>query len=373
MRKFAVNGGLALVSFGVAVLLAELILRVAYPQQLGVWYSLRNGLVIHPPSTRVHLSSFRQDVAFNALGMRDVEHAVAKAPGVVRVLVLGDSFMEALQVRLEDSFPRLLEQRLSAMTGQRVEVINAGVSGWGTDQQLQYLTEYGLALKPDLVLIAMTLHNDVSDNLGEQFHVLRGDQVVARPPFEIPAREFRLLKVKDYLASHSHLTQLMRRYKHLGEVRGAARQLDDHVSQLLRKEEPAPIEKGWRLTTGLIGEFRRQAETVGARTAVFLIPLSIQVYEDALRQWLADHELPGSSIALERPQAMMQRVGRLTRVDVIDLLEPFREWHRREGKSLHLVKEGHWNVDGHRLATAVVAEELTKRELLGRQRAGRSP
>ena len=52
---------------------------------------------------------------------------------------------------------------------------------------------------------------------------------------------------------------------------------------------------------------------------------------------------------------------------------PFREWHRREGKSLHLVGEGHWNVDGHRLATAVVAEELTKRELLGRRRAGRSP
>jgi GDSL-like lipase/acylhydrolase family protein len=370
MRKFAVNGGLVLASFGVAVLLAEFILRMAYPQQLGVWYSLRNGLVIHPPSTRIHLSSFRQDVAFNALGMRDVEHEAAKAPGMVRVLVLGDSFMEALQVRLEDSFPRLLEQRLSAMTGQRVEVINAGVSGWGTDQQLQYLTEYGLALKPDLVLIAMTLHNDVSDNLGEQFHVLKGDQVVARPPFEIPAREFRLLKVKDYLASHSHLTQLMRRYKHLGEVRVAARQLDDHVSQLLRKAEPAPIDKGWRLTTGLIGEIRRQAKAVGARTAVFLIPLSIQVYEDMLRRWLADHELERSSIALEKPQAMMERVGRVIGVDVIDLLDAFREWHRREGKSLHLVGEGHWNVDGHRLVTAVVAEELTKRELIGRQ-AGR--
>ena len=371
MRRFAANSGLTIVSFGVAVLLAELILRVAYPQHLGVWYSLRNGLVIHPPSTRIHLSPFRQDVAFNAMGMRDVEHAVAKAPGMVRVLVLGDSFMEGLQLRLEDSFPRLLEQRLSAMTGQKVEVINAAVSGWGTDQQLQYLMEYGLALKPDLVLIAMTLHNDVADNLREQFHVLKGDQVVARPPFEIPASDFRLLKVKDYLASHSHLTQLVRKYKHLGEVRVAARQLDDHVSQLLRKEEPAQIEKGWRLTTRLIGEMRRQAETVGARTAVFLIPLSVQVDEDMLRQWLADHELERSSIALEKPQATMERVGRLTRVDVIDLLGAFREWHRREGKSLHLVGEGHWNVDGHRLATAVVAEELTKRGLLGRQRAGR--
>jgi hypothetical protein len=231
--------------------------------------------------------------------------------------------------------------------------------------------EYGLALKPDLVLIAMTLHNDVSDNLGEQFHVLEGDRVVARPPFEIPAGDFRRLKVKDYLASHSHLTQLVRRYKSLSEVRVAASQLDDHVSQLLRKEEPARIDKGWRLTTGLIGQIRGLAETVGARTAVFLIPLSVQVYEDTLRQWLADHELERSSIALEKPQATMQRVGRLTGVDVIDILDAFREWHRREGKGLYLAGDGHWNADGHRLATAVVAEELTKRELLGRRRAGR--
>jgi len=104
---------------------------------------------------------------------------------------------------------------------------------------------------------------------------------------------------------------------------------------------------------------------------VFLIPLSLQIYEDMLRQWLADHELERSSITLEKPQAMMKRVGRLAGVNVIDLLDAFREWHRREGKSLHLIGEGHWNVDGHRVATAVVAEELTKRELLGRRQAGR--
>ena len=371
MRRFAVNGGLILVSLGVALVLAELLLRVAFPQQLGVWYSLRNGLVIHPPSTRVRLSTFGQEVAFNSLGMRDVEHEIAKAPGTIRVLVLGDSFMEALQVPLEASFPRLLEQRLAAMTGQRIEVINAGVSGWGTDQQLQYLTEYGMALKPDLVLIGMTLHNDVSDNLGQQFHMLKDGQVVARPPFEIPSREFRLLKIKDYLASHSHLTQLLRRYKYLGEVKVAARQLDDHVSQLLRGDEPTSIEKGWRLTAGLISEVQRQAARDGARTAVFLIPLSIQIYDDMLKQWLAERGLSASDIELDKPQAAMERVGKATGVDVIDPLGAFRAWHRRQGRGLHLVGEGHWNPDGHRLAAAVVAEELTRRELLGRRGAGR--
>ena len=289
MRRFATNGLVAAISIGIALVIAELLLRVAYPQQLGVWYSLRNGLVIHPPNTRVHLTKFKQDVRFNALGMRDVEHQIAKTPGVIRVLVLGDSFMEALQVRLEDSFPRLLEQRLRVMTGQPVEVINCAVSGWGTDQQLTYLTQSGLALKPDLVLIAMTLHNDISDNLGEQFHVLKSDQVIARPPYEMPGGEFWLLKVKDYLASHSHLTQLVRRYKYRGEVRVAARELDDRCLATPPEGGDRHGSKGLAADVGTIEMIDRESDEGGwPRAAVFLIPFSIQMYDDALRQWLVD-------------------------------------------------------------------------------------
>ena len=46
-------------------------------------------------------------------------------------LVLGDSFMEALQVPFEESFPYLLGTGLRQATGKQVEVINAAVGGWG--------------------------------------------------------------------------------------------------------------------------------------------------------------------------------------------------------------------------------------------------
>ena len=59
---------------------------------------------------------------------------------------------------------------LRSEPAKRIEVINAGVSGWGTDDELRYLTEYGLKYQPDLVVVAMTLHNDISDNLRQDWH-----------------------------------------------------------------------------------------------------------------------------------------------------------------------------------------------------------
>jgi len=175
--------GLVIGAIAVGVLLAEAGLRLFYPQQLGVWYQDREGLGLHWPGlvTRFPQSSF--PVAFNSAGMRDREHAVAKPDGVFRVLVLGDSFMEALQVPFEESFPSVVEHELSQETGRRVEVVNASVSGWGTDDELKYLTRYGTQWKPDLILVAMTLHNDISDNLREQFHTIRNGALIeqARP------------------------------------------------------------------------------------------------------------------------------------------------------------------------------------------------
>jgi acetyltransferase AlgX (SGNH hydrolase-like protein) len=362
MKRFAGRVLLFVLSSLSALGLAELTLRVAYPQQLGVWYSLRSGLVIHPPGTRIYLANFRQTVEFNSLGMRDVEHSEVKDPGVFRVLVLGDSFMEALQVPLEESFPRLLEQRLQTLAARRVEVISCAVSGWGTGDQLEYLTHYGRTFSPDLILVAMTLHNDVSDNLEERFHTLVEGRVVPRVSSEMPSGEFRLLRLKGYLASRSHLVQLFRKYRHLGQMRVVADQLDSHVRQLIDKDEPETVRKGWRLTRELMLGIREQGARVGARTAVMLIPLFLQIDDDKLRGWLAANRLRAEDLALDRPQERMHGIGEAAGVVVIDLLPAFRST-RREG-GLYLVRDGHWNSHGHQLAAAVVGNELVARKLL---------
>jgi hypothetical protein len=91
-------------------------------------------------------------VAINAHGLRDVPHAYDPRPGSFRIVVLGDSFMEAWGVELADSMPRRLEQGLSS---KNAEVMNLGVRGYGTAQEYLSLKEEGMQYHPDLVVLLL--------------------------------------------------------------------------------------------------------------------------------------------------------------------------------------------------------------------------
>ncbi|NJN40591.1 MAG: SGNH/GDSL hydrolase family protein [Gammaproteobacteria bacterium] len=82
-------------------------------------------------------------VDFNHLGFRDREHAEAKPPGVRRVVVVGDSFSEAIQVDLERTYWHRLEGLLGEATGTNWEVINLGVGDFGTAQEAIALERFG--------------------------------------------------------------------------------------------------------------------------------------------------------------------------------------------------------------------------------------
>ncbi|MBI4206766.1 MAG: SGNH/GDSL hydrolase family protein [Betaproteobacteria bacterium] len=103
----------------------------------------------------------------NSRGWRDREHAVNKPEREYRIAVLGDSFAEALQVDLKDTFWSLLPERLARCgleSGKRIEAINLGVSGYGTAQQLLTLRRRVWEYAPDLVLVAFFPGNDVRNN-----------------------------------------------------------------------------------------------------------------------------------------------------------------------------------------------------------------
>src|ERR1700760_2269664 len=78
----------------------------------------------HRPNARSRLMGV--DVAINAKGLRDRDLPYGRTPGILRILMLGDSFTEGWGVALEDTFAKRIE-RLYAQRGVAAEVINAGV------------------------------------------------------------------------------------------------------------------------------------------------------------------------------------------------------------------------------------------------------
>jgi len=100
---------------------------------------------------------------FNSHGLNDDETDYSRKEGLSRVLLLGDSVAEATQVQRSDNFGERLERKLRE-NGEPVEIVNAGHSGFGTDNELLYFEYEGHRYQPDVVLLALNLQNDIAEN-----------------------------------------------------------------------------------------------------------------------------------------------------------------------------------------------------------------
>lgn len=114
----------------------------------------------------------------NDYGARDLPFAVAKPPGAFRIVVLGDSIAfgfcnDVRPLAVQDGFAKVLERSLRERIGPQVQVINLSVSGYDTVQEAEMLARKGLALDPDLVLIAYCL-NDAWQASAERVAFERG-------------------------------------------------------------------------------------------------------------------------------------------------------------------------------------------------------
>ncbi|MBK7644962.1 MAG: hypothetical protein IPJ19_18280 [Planctomycetes bacterium] len=97
-----------------------------------------------------------------------------------RVLVLGDSLVMAQTTRLEDTYCAQLEVRLADELGRGVEVVNAGASGYGPDQECLRLEQLLGPLAPDLVLLVLCAHNDFGDLVRDKLFGLDNREELVR-------------------------------------------------------------------------------------------------------------------------------------------------------------------------------------------------
>ena len=170
-----------------ALLAGEAILRLVGARFSSSFYVLDQdrGWALRPEARGDNTQENTVAIEINAAGQRDnIEHSLTKTPGTYRVAILGDSFAEAFQVPLEQSISKRLEKELnSCLVGQKAEVINFSVGGYGTQQEI--LT-YRLQVKqynPDMVILLFYTGNDLYNN-HPQLNPTNAD---AAPYFDRPA------------------------------------------------------------------------------------------------------------------------------------------------------------------------------------------
>jgi hypothetical protein len=359
-KAWLLNGLLTVGALGLALALTEGAVRLFFPQPTGLSHQDPYGLAMHWPSMVRYLPQYGHDVSFNSAGMRDREHTEEKPAGVFRILLLGDSFMEAVQVPFEASLPSLLERTLAQRTKKRIEVVSAGVSGWGTDDELRYLTSYGLKYQPDLVVVAMTLHNDISDNLRQDWHALKGGVLVEQPRVPASFLRYKVIQLKAFLATRFETYQLWRRVRHGGEIRQVGKQLNSHVTQLFREPTPEVITQGVELTGLLLRQLQVVTKATGGSVALVLLPIRYQLSDSAFAGFVRASGVPAAQMQISMPQRLIAPLAGSLGIPVVDLLPRFRQWTAGGGASLYLEWDGHWNEAGHQLATDVVAKGLVE-------------
>jgi len=104
---------------------------------------------------------------YNSEGVRDREHALAKPPGVRRLVCLGDSVTLGTGLAAEDAYPQLLQDRFDAL-GEPIEVLNVALGGWSTGQEHVAYTRIARKYHPDLVLLGVCLNDlpELHNNLA---------------------------------------------------------------------------------------------------------------------------------------------------------------------------------------------------------------
>src|SRR5258705_3086210 len=160
------NLTLALAGTAVALGVLEIAVRVLGIERAS--YHAIGGCTIYDPELGWRLAPSRETVfkvahftvrvSHNADGLRDRPYPREREPGRRRVLVLGDSFVWCWGVEQE----RCFTERLEAALGD-TDVINAGVPGYSTAQELLFYEREGRRYRPDLVLLVF-VPNDVVAN-----------------------------------------------------------------------------------------------------------------------------------------------------------------------------------------------------------------
>ena len=268
----------------------------------------------------------------------------------VRVLILGDSQVWGYGVGDDETLSSRLQELLAGRyPGSDVQVLNGGVPGYGTADELAWLRSRGKALDPDVVLLVFLPVNDFDENRTPAITrtAIEDGYLVWRSVTSESARQPLFLRVKSWLKFRSHLVRLASDAMGYLVLRGG---LVRWAGSLWETGESFSSEDASR-TRHLLEEVVRTAEELGAR--------SMLVYTTGQDRILSPSYEPLPS------RKVVEEAAAAAGVPWVDVTPPLRD--RAERLELFFRHNGHWTAAGHRAVAEVVADELVSRGLIDSQ------
>jgi lysophospholipase L1-like esterase len=315
-------------------------------------------------------------IHINHLGFRARDGAGAMATRT-RITIIGDSFVFASGSTLEESFPQRLENLLNQRTTGGVEVVNAGVPGYGTGQELLLLRElfHTHQIRSDLYVL-MFFTNDILDNLCLSYGDLLFQPV--RPCFTLDANGTpQLTKLPEHIPNYQDDALVTARPSQFGERTAAVArawaeqwlQSEPRLVGFFTRLGMSPqvgrmpgivnawyrhdvLRKGVPLTAALLAQMKQEIAQQGGQLIVSMVPSPFQIYPETyiplLKQTFSDPAVDNFASDLHRPQRLVREMCEKAEVPFQDLLPALLE-HRET--PLVIPRDGHLTRAGHKLVS----------------------
>jgi len=306
-------------------------------------------------------------------------------PGL-RIVVYGDSFVEADYTPLAETFTRRLEARLRAALGRDVEAVNAGVAGYGPDQSLRRFEDEAGKLRPAVAVLAVYAGNDFGDVLRNRLFRLEDGRLVDGGGFVADSLWWQFEDARR--RTPYHLLRGLKRLRNARRRAGAAvelrSQLDRYVARSLemcREDYRKVVVQGERavesvfrdpydadvalfpgspaasykrdLLEAVLGQWRRATAAAHLSLLVVVVPPAVdacEAYDVKIdRRAYPDYD-PARLSRTAADEARRQGLP------VLELLDPFRATGA-DGLYNH-DDDDHWNARGQDLAARLAAERV---------------
>lgn len=364
----------------------EILLRI-----LGVEYPVLQkhdpirGFSLAPNASGNWKREGNSNVKINSAGLRDFEHKLIKPKNKFRIAVLGDSFVEARAVNIEDTFWFKLNNNLKNCKYDKfnnIEIINFGVTEYGTAQQFLTLKNYVWKYDPDLILLAFFSGNDIADNSKtlsikkyRPFFTYINGSLMLDDTFK-ETKAYKLLsstrgKIFIKISQYSRIVQLFREayvqsyFKSIKKKEVVKKSTIDQGLDLYNLYNPSNEDwsNAWFVTEKIIESINSEILKKNKDFIVISVSNPIQVHPDLnfIKNYLVNKNIKNINYPDDRIENFLKKKN----IKYINTAKKLSIKALQNNDYFHGFKNtklgtGHWNEAGHDEASKIISSEMCK-------------
>jgi len=309
-------------------------------------YGLKPGKITH-----LRYNNYDYILKTNSYGLASPEISPEREDSTVyRILILGDAFAMPEGMEYEKSFPYLLEKELQQRYPTRkIQVINAGVTGYGPMEESAQLAELCPLFKPDLVVYEFFINEFEEASLTPEKR-LQSIGFISKPGvqkneklIDLSQFSYRFNKIMNSFGKKQNDTKWKYAKSLLYFYEKDNNKLYDgkHISKL----------------SGYLDEMKKVCSKYEADFKIYFVPGQVAVSKPSEISYFPKNvNLKDTTMFdMYKPDKVFYKIADSLGIKYLDLTDSLKN---APGGTFYFRESWHWNPAGHRKVAKIISSDI---------------